>query len=138
MCLGVVATCLVIGCQERQSNKKSKPEVPASNLLLPNKEHVAILSAKYGVSSSVVAEVLRAYLLRHDFFVALENEVLDNNSTNSVTDSSDSDVMTGLMNRNTIPQTLTNLSVAYEVPIGKIAAIIFDYRVWTKAAKESY
>ena len=128
-CATLVAVLLSTGCREQPQPPAKATEKGLEDIFFANKEHVAILSAKYQVPGSAVSELLRAYMRRHDFSFAI---TMGNTNANAFADGLDFRVVDG----NAIPQTLSNLSTKYEVPIDKVAAIIMDFRVWTAADKE--
>ncbi len=97
------------------------------------KENVALLSVKYGIEKARLEKILDAYLYKHDVAYRV-NKYLSNEKKGGNDNRGQGGYLAVDLDFAT---TIDNLSVQYEIPKDRLAALIADYKVLSRLEKDN-
>jgi len=95
-----------------------------------------LLSIKYNIDIKVTGNIIGEYLSKHDYFYII-NKTIINALFRNDSIKNQSDLYKYNENNLDIMETITQLSIKYNLPIYKIASLIIDYKIWAECEQKS-
>ena len=115
---------LMFGCEGKIGEKKINEitEQLLERISKPDFEKVALLSVKYNIEATKAENIINEYLSKHDFFYKLRKKIFDEKEERHKKEEV----------KQNFQETISELSVKYNVPREILASVIIDYKIWAE------
>jgi len=115
---------LLFGCEGKIGEKKidEMAEKLLERIGKPDLEKVALLSMKYNIEETKVENILNEYSSKHDFLYQLGKKIFNEKEETPKQEEV----------KQNFQETISELSIKYNVPKEILASIIIDYKIWAE------